>query len=210
MDNNWNRLELRPLIASLAILFSAAASSAVPGKQHEVNNYGGAVYQGTAQLELVSALVQAGGGPEGFSFQTALINMLGQPAANDEINKLDQQYGTEQVQDWLQGTDWTVRDGVVKLKATGTNLPPPPSDLSSSNLASGLVDAGIAPDDTTFWSGYYYDHLFSHSMNQQLSTDVDRKYNPYFTKNMYMITNQAMYDISQQVHTHNIRLAKLH
>lgn len=126
-------------VASLTLLFCGALSAAVPGKQQEVNQYGGAVYQGGAKLDLVSALVQAG-----------------------------------------------------------------------TALASGLVNAGIAPDDTTFWSGYYYDHLFGHALNKELVSDVDAKYNPYFTRNLYMITNQAMYDISQQVHTHNIRLAKLH
>src|ERR1051325_5672430 len=91
--------------ASLTLLFCGALAAAVPGKQQEVNQYGGAVYQGGAKLDLVSALVQAGGGADGFSMQTALINMLGQPAANDEIDKLDRQYGTQAVQDWLLGSD---------------------------------------------------------------------------------------------------------
>jgi hypothetical protein len=203
------RIKHRSFVAA-AILFSASALAVVPGKQHDTNMYGGAVDDGSASLDLTSALLRAGGGPDNFSMKTVLVSMLGQQGAADELNKLDRQYGPNQVQQWLQGSNWLVLDGLNQLRNTGSNLPPPSSDLTGTKLASALVDAGIAPDDTTFWTGYYYDHLFSHAVNKVMEADMNRKFSEYYAKDVYAVNNQAMYDVSQSVHTHNVRLAELH
>jgi hypothetical protein len=204
---------LRPVSLTtgiIAMLISASVLAVVPGKQHDTNMYGGAVDDGTASLDLTSALVRAGGGESAFSTKTALVNMLGQQGADQEVSKLQRQYGPNKVQEWLQGSNWLVLDGLTQLRNTGTNLPPPSDDLTGSKLASALVDAGVAPDDTSFWTGYYYDHLFSHAVNKVMETDMNRKFSEYYARDVYAINNQAMYDISQSVHTHNVRLAELH
>jgi hypothetical protein len=95
------------------------------------------------------------------------------------------------------------------LRNTSTDLPEPPSDLTGSKLAAALVDAGIAPDDTQFRTGYYYDHLFSHAVNKVLETGMDRKFSEHYAKTVFTINDQAMSDLSQSVHAHDSRLAAL-
>ncbi|HEY4127375.1 MAG TPA: hypothetical protein VGN70_04970, partial [Gammaproteobacteria bacterium] len=192
------RIHIASLIVGIvAVLISISVLAAVPGKDHDNNMFGGAVDQGSASLDLTAALVQAGGGPERFSMKTALISMLGQEGADQEIGKLQRQYGSGEVQHWLQGSDWLVLDGLNQLRNTGTDLPPPDSDLTGAKLASALVDAGVAPGDTAFWTGYYYDHLFSHAVNKVLETDMNRKFSERYAKDVYAVNNQVMYDLSQ-------------
>jgi hypothetical protein len=209
-DTNMKKHRLRIFLAALSVLFVGAAFAAVPGKEVGINEFGGAIYEGGGRYDLVSGLVQAGGGPNSYDFRHALDAMLGQPQADNEIAKLTNQYGGKNVQDWLQGSNWMMLEGLRQLHSGGTNLPPPDKALSGSSLASGLVDAGISPDDTTFWTAYYYDHLFSHAIAKQMISNLNAKFDEYYTQNLFMVNNQAMYDIAGMVHTHNVRLAKLH
>ena len=181
-----------------------------PQQQQEAGKFGGAIHDGAASLDLTAALIQAGGGTESFSTRTALDNLLGSVAADQELAKLERQYGAPAVRRWLEISDWLMRQGVVQLRNTGTDLPSPPKDLDGDKLVTALVDAGVAPGDSTFWSGYWYDRLFSHGINKVLVEDLDRRFGEHKARSAYAINNQAMYDISQQTHTGDIRLAKLH
>lgn len=181
-----------------------------PSQQSEAGKFGGSVHDGAASLDLTAALIKAGGGTERFSTQTALDNLLGNMAADQELAKLARQYGAPAVRRWLEISDWLMQQGIVQLRNTGADLPTPPDDLSGDKLVAALVDAGVAPGDTTFWSGYWYDRLFSHGINKVLMEDVDRHFGERKARSAYAINNQVMYDISQQAHTGDIRLAKLH
>jgi hypothetical protein len=176
----------------------------------ETGTFGGEVHDGDAALQLTAALLQAGGGTEHFSIRAALGRMLGDAATAQELAKLRRQYGPGPVRQWLELSDWLMDEGLVQLRNIGTELPAPPDDLAGGKLAQALVDAGIAPGDTTFWSSYYYDQLFSHGINKVLVEDLDRRFGEHRTRSLYTVNNQAMYDISQQIHTHNTSLAKLH
>jgi len=114
------------------------------------------------------------------------------------------------VRKWLRGSDWLVLEGVTQLRNTGMDLPEPPSELTGPRLAAALVDAGMAPGDATFWTGYYYDHLFSHAVNKVMETGMDRRFDEYYARDVFTINNQAMSDISQQIQTRSTTLAKLH
>jgi hypothetical protein len=178
--------------------------------QPEAGKFGGAVHDGQAQLDLTAALIQAGGGTESFSTRTALDNLLGSAAADQELAKLEHQYGAAAVSRWLEISDWLMHQGIVQLRNTSTELPDPSDDLSGGKLVAGLVAAGVAPGDTTFWSGYWYDQLLSHGINKVLVEDMGRRFGERHARSDYAVNNQAMYDIAQQIHTGDVRLAKLH
>lgn len=192
------------------IVVPAFAGGLASAPQPEMGKFGGRVHDGAAALQLTSALLQAGGGAAGFSTRTALVSLLGQPAADQELAKLARQYGATAVHRWLTISDWLVMQGVVQLRNIGTELPAPPDDLSGGKLAAALVDAGVAPEDGIFWSSYYYDHLFSHGVNKVLEAGLGRRYGESHARRAYAVNNQLMYDISQSVHAQDVRLAALH
>jgi hypothetical protein len=205
------RINLKTLLAFAAVaLIGAAAMAAVPDKSYVSNMYGGAIYDGSPRLELTAALLQAGGGQGDYSLHTAFVTMLGQKAADTEMDKLTRQYGAQNVAGWIDGSNWMMVHGLASFKSKGMNLPEVPTDLNGVKLAAALVNAGIAPDDAAYWSGRMYDHLFSHDINAGVVKDMDRKASQYYAKNMYAINNQAMYDVAQSLDTHDVELALLH
>jgi hypothetical protein len=198
------------LMAAPAFAGVSLQQPLLPRPPQESGKFGGGIHDGAASLDLTAALVQAGGGPEKFSMQAALVEMLGQASADEELARLRGRYGARAVQEWLKISTWLMEQGLVQLRNVGTELPSPSDDLSGAKLAAALADAGIAPDDGTFWSGYWYDRLFSHGINKVLEEDLDRHYGERRAHSVYTVNNQAMSDISQHVHTSNSSLAKLH
>jgi len=182
-----------------------AAMAAEPGASTHP-----AATAGSPELDLTSALWQAGGGTQGFSMKTALISMLGQEGADGELAKLEHRYGAKPVQRWLQGSDWLMLQGLTQLRNTGTELPDPSSDLTGAKLAAALVGAGVAPGDSSFSTEHYYDQLFSHGVNKVLEAGMDRKFSARYAKTVFTINDQAMSDVSQQIQTRSTALAKLH
>lgn len=201
----------RSSIAGLCVaLLGASAFAGVPAVPPDSNPFGGAVDQGSPALDLTAALWQAGGGTGDFSTRSALVSMLGRDGADAEIAKLTRRYGTTPVRKWLEGSDWLMSEGLTQLRNTGTDLPQPSSGLTGTKLAAALVGAGIAPGDSRFRTGYYYDHLFSHAVNKVMETGMDRKFSERYVKDVFTINNQAMYDVSQSVHGPDVQLATLH
>jgi hypothetical protein len=200
----------RMLPALLLVTAPAFAGGSVDLQQPESGTFGGKIHEGAASLQLTAALIQAGGGPESFSTHAALTKLLGDVAADRELAKLQHQYGAAAVQRWLRISDWLMLHGLVQLRNIGAELPAPPDDLYGDKLTAALVTAGVAPGDTTFWSSYWYDQLFSHGINKVLVEDLDRRFGERQARNAYAVNNQVMYDISQQIHTGDIRLAQLH
>jgi hypothetical protein len=198
---------------AIGVILTAAgivAQAAVPGEPQGVSRDSGGSDQVSPSLDLTAALLQAGGGLGHFSMQTALVNMLGQADAKDEIARLRRRYGAAPVHRWLQGSDWLMLQGLTQLRNTGTDLPEPSSELAGSRLAAALVQAGIAPGDKRFQTDYYYDHLFSRAVNKVLETGMDRKFSERYAKSVSAINDQAMSDISQQILIRSTTLAKLH
>ena len=77
--------------------YGSAALAATPNMQG-MNWFGGPVYNGKPNLEVTAALVDAGGGVEHFSFQQALVSMLGEKTVHAEVGKLTKQYGSKRAQ----------------------------------------------------------------------------------------------------------------
>ncbi|MDN5861975.1 MAG: hypothetical protein L0H19_00840 [Salinisphaera sp.] len=175
----------------------------------EMGWFGGPVYTGDPALKVTAALVAAGGGAQDFSFPQALASMLGQETVNAEVAKLTKQYGQEDVQNFLDGMTYAVRNSLAVATAQGVTLPTPPADLKGVKLAKTLVHAGTAPDGV-WWSGWLFDSALSHPIHLLVMANVEAKHSRAYDKNIHRILNQAMYDVAQALKIENVKLASTH
>lgn len=190
---------------------SAAAAKAVASTygSDTTNWFGGPIYNGDPALEATAALVKAGGGAEDFSFAKALVSMVGEKTVNAEVAKLTQQYGKANVDNFIDGMTFAVKDGLKRATEKGVKLPEPPAALHGAALAKGLVQAGTTPAGT-FWSGYLFDKALSHPIHVAVMADIDAKFNHGADENTHKILNQAMYDVAQALGEKSVKLAPLH
>ncbi|EQD32216.1 conserved hypothetical protein, secreted [mine drainage metagenome] len=188
--------------------YGSAALAATPNMQG-MNWFGGPVYDGKPNLEVTAALVDAGGGVEHFSFQQALVSMLGEKTVHAEVGKLTKQYGSKKVNDWIAAMDFYVTDGLKHATAMGINLPTAPADLKGATLAKRLVSEGTDPHGV-FWAGWLFDHLLSHDIHDMVMADLQAVHGLSYDENGHRITNQAMYDVAQALGLKKVKLASLH
>ena len=220
MNNRMNLLAAS--VAAAGLLFGGVAfaqpasqqAKPAPASQHAapahaMNWFGGPVYTGQPSLVATAALVKAGGGAEHFSFQKALVSMLGQKTVNAEVAKLTKQYGEKNVTDFINGMDFTVNRSLVRATEAGITLPAAPADLKGTKLAEALVHAGVAPDGV-FWSGWMFDNAVSNTIHVLVMADIDTKYGHAYDQNEHRILNQAMYDVAQALKIKDVKLAPLH
>lgn len=178
--------------------------------KNDMNWWGGPIYTGKPALKATAALVRAGGGAENFSFSQALVSMLGQKTVNAEVAKLTNQYGQKNVQNFISGMDFAVKDALKRATQEGITLPQAPADLKGPKLAKALVKAGMAKDGT-FWAGHMFDVAISHKLHNLVMSDIEKKANGhYLDKNTHKILNQAMYDVGKALGVKNVKLASLH
>jgi hypothetical protein len=171
--------------------------------------FGGPVYSGDPELAATAALHAAGGGAQDFSFQAALVSMLGQDTVDSEVAKLTTQYGADQVKSFVSGMDFAVDDAIKIVTAAGVTLPAAPADLTGTALAKGLVQAGTAPDGT-FWAGYLLDHALSHQVHDQVMDDINKAVGVQADETTHKILNQAMFDVAQAFGMTDVKLPSLH
>jgi len=172
------------------------------------NWFGGAVYNGEPALAVTAALVKAGGGAENFDFSKALVAMLGEKTVNAEIAKLTKQYGADEVNTFVTGMTFAVKDALKRAGEQNIALPAP-ADLSGAALAGALVDAGTTPDGT-FWSGHMFDRAISHSLHNVVMADIDAGPGQQADATTHKILNQAMYDVAQALGKKDVKLASFH
>ena len=183
-------------IGVIALLISATALAQGTYGSATTNWFGGPISHGAPALEATSALVKAGGGPDHFEFSKALVSMLGEKTVKGEVAKLNKQYGEKNVNNFLNGMTFAVKDGVQRASDAGIKLPEAPANLHGVELAKALVNAGTAPDGT-FWAGYLFDHALSHNLHNAVMADIDGKSGHAADANTHYILNQAMYDVAQ-------------
>lgn len=190
-------------IALSALMFSATAFAASYGST-TTNWFGGPVYSGEPALQVTAALVKAGGGAENFSFPKALVSMLGQKTVNAEVAKLNKQFGKENVDNFLGGMTFAIKDGLKRATQAGVKLPDAPADLKGPELAKALVKAGTAPDGT-YWAGLLFDHAISHNLHNIVMADIDGHSGHAADANTHYVLNQAMYDVAQALGMHEVK-----
>jgi hypothetical protein len=204
--------------AALMLATTALAAYAAPdhsmspapttNQAQMMNWYGGPAYTGKPALAATAALVRAGGGADHFDFSQALVAMLGKKAVNAEVAKLNKQYGKKEVQRFLHGVTFDVRDGLKRATEAGVKLPAAPANLKGAKLAKTLVMAGTAPDGT-FYTGYLFDHALSHKLHVQVMQDVNMQLEPGSNLVTHKILNQAMYDVAHALGNDSVKLASL-
>ncbi|HEX7386685.1 MAG TPA: hypothetical protein VF285_05315 [Castellaniella sp.] len=203
------------LVAALGLAMSGtmmtanAATSQKTEMSHAMNWFGGPVYEGAPALEATAALVAAGGGAKNFTFDKALVSMLGEKTVNAEVAKLTKQYGEKDVKGFIAGMTFAINDGLKRATEAGVKLPAAPADLKGVKLAKTLVAAGTAPDGA-FWAGYLFDKAISHKLHNQVMADIDVKFGHGADENTHKILNQAMYDVAHALGEKNVKLASLH
>jgi len=175
----------------------------------ETNWFGGEVHSGAPALEVTAALVKAGGGANNFNFATALVSMLGEKTVNAEVEKLNKQYGKENVETFITGMTFAVNSALKNATEAGVKLPAAPASLKGVELAKTLVVAGTAPDGT-WWSGYLFDKALSNPIHILVMQDIDAKFGHTADMMTHKILNQAMYDIAQALGHKDVKLASLH
>ncbi|MDE2273779.1 MAG: hypothetical protein KGL00_06235 [Gammaproteobacteria bacterium] len=208
--------KLAVLGAAIA-LFSGAAfaqnhgSDPAPASQagSGTNMFGGPIYSGAPALNVTAALVKAGGGAENFEFSRALVSMLGEKTVNAEVAKLTKQYGKDEVNTFLTGMTYAVKDGLKRATEAGVKLPAAPADLHGVALARTLVTAGTAPDGM-WWSGYLFDHALSHDLHNQVMEDINSNVSTQADLTTHKILNQAMFDVAHALGHKHVKLATLH
>ena len=196
-------------MATAATAMTPAAASTVAAAPEGMNWFGGPIYTGEPALAATAALIKAGGGADNFSFQTALVSMLGEETVNAEVAKLTKQYGAEEVKGFVDGMTFAVKSTIKHVTDAGITLPEAPADLKGADLAKALVQAGTAPDGT-FWSGYLFDHAMTNKIHVQVMADIDQAVGHEADKNTHKILNQAMFDVAQALEMKDVKLAPLH
>ncbi|MGH8278115.1 MAG: hypothetical protein ACRETQ_00905 [Gammaproteobacteria bacterium] len=195
-------------LAAVGAALALFAGGAFAQAGSSTNMFGGPIYSGAPALNVTAALVEAGGGAENFSFAKALVSMLGEKNVNAEVAKLTKQYGKADVNTFITGMDYAVKDALKRATEQGIKLPPP-AKLHGTALASVLVTAGTAPDGV-FWSGYLFDHALSHGIHNQVMDDINKNVSTEADMTTHKLLNQAMYDVAHKLgHTH-VKLASLH
>ncbi|MGE3744332.1 MAG: hypothetical protein AB7G25_01225 [Sphingomonadaceae bacterium] len=172
-----------------------------------MNWFGGPVYSGEPALGVTAALVKAGGGADGFSFEKALVSMLGEDTTKAEVVALTRKYGAKDVSSFIQGMDLAVASALKHATEAGIKLPEP-APLEGAGLAKALIQAGTVPDGT-FWSGYLFDKALSHDIHNQVMADIEAQRGPNSDLNVHKILNQAMYDVAQALDMKKVKLAAL-
>lgn len=170
--------------------------------------FGGTSYLGDPELAVTAALVATGGGAENFSFATALVAMLGEEVVNNELGKLNKQYGKQEVDTFISGMDMAVGFGLARATEAGISLPAP-AEFSDTELPRTLVEMGVTPDGT-FWSGYFFDKALSHDIHNLVMADINSNVSYEADKVTHKVFNQAMFDIAQVLGMKEVKLAELH
>lgn len=197
------------IFATGLTLLSSSVAFAQSDDAAATNWFGGPVYDGEPALQVTAALIEAGGGADSFSFNEALVSMLGQEAVDAEATKLTEQYGEESVRDFVDGMTFAVNAGLKRATEAGIELPSAPANLKEAKLAEALVSAGTT-DDGTWWSGYLFDNALSHDIHNQVMVDIDAESSHAADENTHKILNQAMYDVAQKLGHKDVKLASLH
>lgn len=194
------------LIAALSVALAVAgggiaSAKLLPNVVDQPTRFSGAccVYTGAPSLALTLSMIEAGGGPSSFNTVTLLKTLTG-PQFDAEVGKLTNQYGKEQVAQFLKTFDFVVDDSLRIVTAKKIALPsqPNPNPRNGAALAGGLWTAGQSGQG--FNVEVMLDRLVSHPIHLQVMSDIDGKYGLAADAQYHAILTTAMKDLAAAYH----------
>jgi hypothetical protein len=153
------------------------------------------VYTGAPALPVTLSMIEAGGGPSDFSTVTLLKTLTGM-LFTAEVDKLDKQYGKDQVAQFLKTFDFVVRGSlrIVNEKKIALPSAPDPNPKDGVALAGALWNAGQT--GRGFNVEVMLDRAVSHPIHEQVMTDIDAKYGLAADAQYHAILTTAMKDLA--------------
>ena len=194
------------LIAALAVVLAIAgggiaSATLSPNVVGQPTRFSGAccVYTGAPSLALTLSMIEAGGGPSNFNTVTLLKTLTG-PQFDAEVAKLTNQYGKEQVAQFLKTFDFVVGDSlrIVTTKKIALPSQPNPNPRNGAALATALWTAGESGQG--FNVEVMLDRLVSHPIHLQVMNDIDGKYGLAADAQYHAILTAAMKDLATAYH----------
>jgi len=190
------------LAAALASVGPSIASAALqPNLVDQPTRFSGSccVYTGAPALAVTLSMVEAGGGPKNFSTVT-LLKVLTGKLFDAEVAKLTQQYGKDQVGQFLKTFDFVVNDSlrIVTEKKIALPSQPNPDPSDGAALARALWMAGQTGDG--FNVEVMLDRAVSHPIHVQVMKDIDAKYGLAADAQYHAILTTAMKDLAAAYH----------
>jgi hypothetical protein len=179
------------------ILAIIATAMLMPNIVSEPTRFSGAccVYTGAPALAVTLSMVEAGGGPSSFSTVTLLKTLTG-PQFDAEVAKLNNQYGKDQVAQFLRTFDFVIADSLRIVKEKNVALPsqPNPDPKDGAALAKALWSAGQSGQG--FNVEVMLDRAVSHPIHLTVMTDIDKKYGLAADAQYHAILTTAMQDLA--------------
>ncbi len=196
-------LRLAGVLATALTLAGTGIASAklLPNVANQPTRFSGSccVYIGAPSLALTLSMVEAGGGPSSFNTVTLLKTLAG-PLFDAEVAKLTEQYGKDQVAQFLKTFDFVVNDSLRIVTVKKVQLPsqPEPNPKDGKALAAALWAAGQSGEG--FNVELMLDRLVSHPIHLQVMTDIDGKYGLAADAQYHAILTTAMKDLAGAYH----------
>ncbi len=179
------------------LMVIAAMAMLMPNIVDEPTRFSGSccVYTGAPALQVTLSMIEAGGGPKSFDTATLLKTLTG-PQFSAEVTKLSNQYGKDQVAQFLKTFNFVVNDSlrIVTEKKVALPSQPSPDPKDGAALASALWSAGQTGQ------GYnvevMLDRAVSHPIHLQVMLDIDKKYGLAADAQYHAILTTAMKDLA--------------
>ena len=188
-------------VAMASIVTGVASAKLMPNFVNEPTRFSGSccVYTGAPALAVTLSMVEAGGGPSNFSTAT-LLKVLAGSKFDAEVAKLTNQYGKDQVAQFLKTFDFVVDDSLKIVTEKKIALPskPNPDPKNGAALAGALWAAGQTGEG--FNVEVMLDRAVSHPIHVQVMKDIDAKYGLAADAQYHAILTTAMKDLAAAYH----------
>lgn len=197
-----NRSAITACALTFAIILPAAASAKLlPNVVDQSTRFSGSccVYTGAPALAVTLSMVEAGGGPSNFSTVTLLKRLTGN-LFGAEVAKLTNEYGKDQVDQFLTTFDYVVNDSLRIVAEKKIALPsrPNPDPNDGRALAAALWSAGQSGEG--FNVELMLDRAVSHPIHVRVMEDIDAKYGLGIDAQYHAILTTAMKDLAAAYH----------
>jgi hypothetical protein len=155
---------------------------------------------------LTGALIDSGGGPGTFSSVRAFSSMIGDSALQNELRKLRSQYGSDNIDFFVQAFDYAMHD--AWQLAGQSNITVPSEQIAGRALAQALINAGT--NQHVFTTRRLLGVLLTPKLRNDVVNDLKLRYGPDKTEEFSRMGNQFFYDVAQLIGDQEVALSPNH